>query len=144
VRKGVWGSGATLPLAHSAAQTCASAAPLLAHPQQQQLFNPGAQRWAAINNGVTNMFKDTQPLAAGTRVRLKTGAHTMFCWRGTATIIAGRPGMAIKDGHSDCSGIIEACDYQWGVSRDQTPNPEHAAAVQGGYLALLANAGAGQ
>lgn len=67
-------------------------------------------------------------LPIGTRVRLKAGVHTFSGWRGTATMLDG--GTAIKDGATDrFGGLIDATREEWAVMRDQTPNPEHAAAV---------------
>jgi hypothetical protein len=72
-------------------------------------------------------YRDFEP---GTRVRLKPPARMMSGWRGTGTILYGT--IALKDGctshHPD--GTAEACDWQWAIMRDQTPNPEHAEALR--------------
>jgi hypothetical protein len=74
----------------------------------------------------------------GARVRLKTPYRMMTGWRSTATLLFPDRGIAIKGGYSSTvwthdticeDGSAEACDSQWAVMRDQTPNPEHADAV---------------
>jgi hypothetical protein len=39
-------------------------------------------------------------------------------------------GRAIKDDFSDeLNGAVDACEHEWAILRDQTPNPEHAEIV---------------
>lgn len=62
----------------------------------------------------------------GVRVRLR--GRTICGWQGAATSLGD--GRAIKDGRTDLLwGEAEACPHEWVILRDQTPNPEHAAAI---------------
>ena len=85
----------------------------------------------------------TRELRPGTRVRLKT--RTMNGWQGEATIVQvrGNTAVALRDdfiiheGASDWvywyEGEVEAALHEWVVMRDQTPNPDHVAALPPTY-----------
>ena len=78
----------------------------------------------------------------GTRVRLKT--RTIFGWQGCATLLEfGRP---IRDGtRGDRYGdSVDACDHEWAVLRDQTPNPEHTEAVAAAHARYAEAMGEGR
>jgi hypothetical protein len=66
----------------------------------------------------------------GTRVRLIPPHHIKSAgWRGCGTVLVIYPTMwkAITDGRNY---LVDACDWQWAIMRDQTPNPEHTEAVR--------------
>ncbi len=82
-------------------------------------------------------------LKRGTRVRLKTRAPDG--WQSEATVVEVRATtvVALRDDHTAREGVcdwlywqegeVEAARHEWAVLRDQTPNPDHAAALPPTY-----------